>query len=169
MRLHGSAKRLLTRASQLYHIPYSTYEQANRIGTGAFEYDFGALEDSDNLLTRTYSNLVYVSTLHIDWPPWFMMYFRHESFGLPSKGRVLFRNASRWLPEGLLTWSFERSQSPGSLKLRRNREEAHRVARALVDLKEEELRTGASRRDLLSLLGSPPPTWDYKSYTNGII
>ena len=170
MRLHGSAKRLSMRASQLYNIPYcSTHEHANRIGSGAFEYEFGALEDSDNLLTRTYSNFVYVSTLHFDWASWFTMHSRHESFGPPTKGRIFAQGASRWLPNGLLTWSFERSRSPGPLKLRQNRDEAHRVARTLIDQKEDELRAGTSRRDLMSLLGSPPSTRDCKSYTNGII
>ena len=30
-----------------------------RIGAGAFEYDFGALDDSDNPLTKSYRNLMY--------------------------------------------------------------------------------------------------------------
>ena len=51
---------------------------------------------------------------------------------------------------------------------RQNREEAHRIARTLIDLKKEELRAGTSRRDLLSLLGSPLLTWNW-SGTNCVI
>lgn len=31
----------------------------NRVGAGAFEYDFGALDDADNALTKSYMNLMY--------------------------------------------------------------------------------------------------------------
>jgi hypothetical protein len=34
-----------------------------RIGAGAFQYDFGALDGSDNILARTYSGMRYVSAL----------------------------------------------------------------------------------------------------------
>ena len=30
-----------------------------RIGAGAFEYDFGALDDADNPFTKSYTNLMY--------------------------------------------------------------------------------------------------------------
>ena len=31
----------------------------NRMGAGAFDYDFGALDDSDNSFTKSYTNLMY--------------------------------------------------------------------------------------------------------------
>ena len=31
------------------------------IGAGAFDYDFGALENSDNKFTKSYTNLMYDS------------------------------------------------------------------------------------------------------------
>lgn len=31
------------------------------IGAGAFDYDFGGLEDTDNKLTKSYKNLVYIT------------------------------------------------------------------------------------------------------------
>ena len=30
-----------------------------RIGAGAFDYDFGALDDTDNLLTKSYTDIMY--------------------------------------------------------------------------------------------------------------
>lgn len=33
---------------------------SQRIGAGALGYDFGALDDADNLFTKSYMNLVYV-------------------------------------------------------------------------------------------------------------
>lgn len=59
----GSGKRLLMRTLRLRNRPRSTYEYANRIGAGAFDYDFGALDGLDNPLTRTYDDAAYVPTL----------------------------------------------------------------------------------------------------------
>jgi cytochrome P450 len=71
-----------------------------------------------------------------------------------SKKRIFFRNLARWYPNGLLTWFFERSESLGQVRLRQNRDEAHKVARALIAAKREELKAGTFRKDLMSLLGS---------------
>lgn len=75
-----------------------------------------------------------------------------------STGAFLFRNAATRLPNGLLTWFFERDQSPGQVQLRQNRYEAHRVARALIDAKREELKVGTPGKDLMSLMGLPSST-----------
>ena len=40
------------------------------------------------------------------------------------------------------------------VKLRQNRDEAHHVARALINAKRGELKTGTSGKDLMSSLGS---------------
>ena len=45
--------------------PHPAHQFMNRIGTGAFEYEFGALDGSDNPLTKTYSNLLHVSTIQL--------------------------------------------------------------------------------------------------------
>lgn len=74
------------------------------------------------------------------------------------KERIFVRNAIRWLPYDVIVWFFGRDKGPVSVNLQQNKEEAHRVARTLIDLKKEELSAGASRKDLLSLLGSPPST-----------
>jgi len=49
---------------------------------------------------------------------------------------------------------FERDQRPGMVRLRKNREYTHEVAAKLIEEKKRELKDGASRRDVLSLLGS---------------
>ena len=33
----------------------------DRIGTGAFDYDFGALDEKDNQLTKSYMNVMYAT------------------------------------------------------------------------------------------------------------
>ena len=85
----------------------------------------------------------------------FTAFYSQEAFGNPTKERTFFQNTAGWFPNGLITWVFERGQSPGQVKLRENRDEARRVARTLIDAKREELKAGTARRDLMSLLGSP--------------
>ena len=59
---------------------------------------------------------------------------------------------------GLLVWLANNSSDHRMQGLQRNKDEAHTVARKLLDLKRQEFRAGASRKDLMSLLGllSPP-------------
>ena len=87
-----------------------------------------------------------------------MIYDSSTLIGHPPKGRVFFQNIARLFPSGALTWLFEKSKGEGAVTLRRNRAEAHSLARKLVEQKREELKTGTSRRDVLSLLGSSPQT-----------
>jgi len=68
----------------------------------------------------------------------------------------------RWLPSGLLPWLlFDVGAFPEMENLRRNRKEAHAVARKLIEVKRQELKDGDSRKDILSLLGlyHVPPWW----------
>ena len=99
-------------------------------------------------------------SLHFDRTPCFTVYYRIDSTSgvYPSKGMIFFQNVAGWLPNGFLTWLSERSQAPSQVRLRQNRVEAHHVARALIDIKKEELRAGTSRRDLMSLLSPSPST-----------
>ena len=53
-------------------------------------------------------------------------------------------------------------------KLRRNKDEAHSTARKLLDSKRQELEGGVSRRDVLSLLGSLPPSVSVRVIVEGL-
>jgi hypothetical protein len=77
-----------------------------------------------------------------------------NAFAIPSKQLIFIVDALRWAPAGFLNWVFERDQRPGMLRLRENRTYAREVAVKLVEEKRQELKDGASRKDLLSLLGS---------------
>ena len=57
-----------------------------------------------------------------------------------------------WVP-GLLPWLCDNGSGPGMKNLRRNKIEAHNVARELVDSKRQELKAGTPRKDLMSMLG----------------
>ncbi|KAF9779010.1 cytochrome P450 [Thelephora terrestris] len=104
------------------------------IGAGAFDYDFGALENTDNKFTKSYANLLF------------------DLFGKSSKGRLLFMDSFKWFPKGFCSWLLDRDKSQGVARVRENRSYAHEVASKLIEDKKKELEDGTSRKDLLSLL-----------------
>lgn len=131
------------------------YPPLNRIGAGAFDYDFGALDDVDNPLTKSYTNVMcdclrfgirvpaVLTICHVT---------SYACFGIPSQ-LLLFFMAVIGLFPGLLTWLCDNSSDPGMQRLRQNKDEAHKVARKLLDSKRQELKAGTPRKDLMSLLG----------------
>lgn len=76
-------------------------------------------------------------------------------YGRLSKAQLFMINTVfRRAPTGFATWALEQDKSPGITNLRENRAYAHEVAAKLIKEKRQELESGTSRRDLLSLLGS---------------
>jgi len=111
---------------------------------GAFDYEFGALDDLDNPLTKSYMDLVY------------------SMFGEMSREQVLFMNLLWHLPGWFIRYTFEKGSDPALEKARENRNHVHRVASELIEQKRQEMLVGQSEKDVLSLLGashqvSPPP------------
>ena len=76
----------------------------------------------------------------------------YAAFGDTSRSLVFIMSITRWLP-GLLTWIYDHSSHPGILKLRQNKAETRTVAKGLLDIKRQELKDGAPRKDIMSLLG----------------
>ena len=70
--------------------------------------------------------------------------------------RVFAENVAERLPREIITCFLERSKHLRVVRFRGNREESRRIARTLIDQKQEELMVGAAQRDILNLLGSPP-------------
>ena len=58
MAQQGNARRV---RGEIKSAVYETHGSESRIGAGAFEYDFGALEDTDNKFTKSYTNMTYGS------------------------------------------------------------------------------------------------------------
>ena len=131
-----------------------------RIGAGAFDYDFGALDDSDNPLTKSYSDIMYNHLSLLSVVKGFRCANQLSRFpvlhpsGTP-RLFILFASTARWFP-GLLTWIHDNSSHPGMQNLRHNKDEAHKVAWGLLDLKRQELGDGVTKRDVMSLLGLSP-------------
>jgi hypothetical protein len=106
--------------------------------SGAFDYEFGALDNLDNPLTKSYTDLVY------------------STFGIPSHAQLLFVNLCRYFPSRFIRYVFETGSDPALRKARDNRIHAHRVARELIEQKRQEMLVGQSGKDVLSLLGASP-------------
>jgi hypothetical protein len=83
-----------------------------------------------------------------------LSFFSFGAFGRPSKGRFFALDALKWTPSGFPTWLLNRGKNPGLMNLRENKKYVHEVAAKLIENKRQELKDGASRKDLLSLLGS---------------
>ena len=138
---------------RLSGLPTSTNSSETSIGAGAFDYDFGALENTDNKFTKSYTNLLCVSISFTVRADVMVTFYSFSAFGSLSKERLLLLDSLKWAPIGLLGFFLERDQSPGMAGMRENRKLAHEVARKLIEDKREELKNGTSRRDVLSLLG----------------
>ena len=54
---------------------------------------------------------------------------------------------------GLMTWVYDNFKYPEMQRIRQNKEEARSIARKLLDSKRQELKDGAPRKDVMSLLG----------------
>ena len=67
-----------------------------------------------------------------------------------------FMAITGWFP-GLITRLFDNSSDPGMQNLRRNKEQGRIIARKLLDSKRQELKDGAARKDVMSLLGLSLP------------
>ena len=137
------------------HQGHGTHPSSEVFLLAVFEYDFGALDELDNPVTRTYLNLVYAFLLHnlpysLTNPGWTC---RSSAFGTkPPPVQMFVSDAAQYFPSGIITWLFERDKKPGSVKIRENRRQAHAVARTLIDEKRENMRNGDQGKDVLSSL-----------------
>jgi hypothetical protein len=122
-----------------------------------FEYEFGALDRLDNPITTTYLNLVYATLLRFP-PANSQQDHRNAAFGTkPPPVNLFVSDVAQYFPPGILSWLFERDQTPGPVKLRENRKQVHAVARTLIDAKREDMRNGDQGKDVLSLLSKSWP------------
>jgi len=103
---------------------------------GAFDYEFGALDDLDNPLTKSYADLVY------------------STFGAMTRGRMLFMNLYRRLPGWFVCYTFQMGSGAALQKAKENRGHVHRVARELIEQKRQEMVVGQPEKDVLSLLSA---------------
>jgi hypothetical protein len=103
---------------------------------GAFDYEFGALDNLDNPLTKSYTHLMY------------------STFGTLTRGRLFVLNLCQYLPSWSIQYIFEAGSGPAVQKIREHRDHAYRVGRELIEQKRREMVVGQSGKDVLSLLGA---------------
>lgn len=102
------------------------------VGLAAFDYEFGALDDSDNELSRAYSNLFT------------------EVFGQPSKGAMLTMSLFKYLPEWLIRFLFKKMRSPRLQRFRHLNEISRATVKTLMEEKYASLANGSSKKDVMS-------------------
>jgi hypothetical protein len=103
---------------------------------GAFDYEFGALDNLDNPLTRSYTNLIYSASAAM------------------TRRRSLILNLCHYLPGWSIQYIFEVVSGPAAQKIRENRDHGYRLGKELIEQKRREMVVGQSEKDILSLLGA---------------
>ena len=83
-----------------------------------------------------------------------IVFHSFDAFGRLSRGQLFMMDALRWTPVSFATWIFETDQRPGMARLRENRAYGREVAGKLIEEKKQGLKDGASRNDIMTLLGS---------------
>ncbi|EGO00602.1 hypothetical protein SERLA73DRAFT_104941 [Serpula lacrymans var. lacrymans S7.3] len=104
------------------------------LGLGAFDYNFGAMDNADNELKRAYSNLLA------------------DLFGSPTALGIFAQNTSHWLPMWLVQSITDYLPSAALDRSRKNSDVAASVAKELIQSKSSELLLGKGGRDVMSLL-----------------
>ncbi|KAK0434781.1 cytochrome P450 [Armillaria borealis] len=104
------------------------------IGEAAFDYQFGALDNAENELTNTYTNLVF------------------NVFGIPKPKDILALSIMDMLPDSFARFIVRNAPSPRFEVGRRTNKLTTRVAKQLVAEKYAALKEGKASKDLMSLM-----------------
>ncbi|KAJ7286895.1 cytochrome P450 [Mycena rebaudengoi] len=104
------------------------------IGSAAFDYQFGAMDNADNLVGSAYSNV-------------FM-----DTFGSPANASLLALSLLHYLPRGIREFLVDHVPSTSLRHIRYTAKVTTSVARDLVASKSAALLQGKGSRDIMSLL-----------------
>ncbi|KAG7442653.1 cytochrome P450 [Guyanagaster necrorhizus] len=104
------------------------------IGEAAFDYQFGALDDSTNPLTTAYTNLLF------------------DTFTIQTDNSSLLLHMMERIPQRLLRYLAENAPVQRLKHVRMTNELSTQVAKKLLNEKKRALVTGESSRDIMSLL-----------------
>lgn len=121
--------------SQIFDVYYwLSRSTLDAIGSAAFDYEFGTLQDANNPLTQAY------------------LKFTTRAFGMPSPKAIFFQSISQYLPCWFRTLLSDWLPTARLKFLRYNAMVANGVAKELVDLKSQALLEGMGNKDVMSLL-----------------
>lgn len=120
--------------------------------TAAFDYQFGALTQSDNEFMKAYFGLMQV------YSTWFqkcakltdLFFIRSDTLGSPPKSAIFMQTI---LPVWALQLMSKYSQRRNLVHARHTANLANLVTQQLVDSKADALLQGKGNKDILSLLG----------------
>ncbi|KAH8827827.1 cytochrome P450 [Flagelloscypha sp. PMI_526] len=103
-------------------------------GMAAFEYEFGSMVDSENLLNKVYTNLFT------------------RTFALPSSISLFVQDMWQYIPRPILEFYNNHNPAFRACYARNVARQVNGIARSLVESKYEDLLLGNGRRDVMSLL-----------------
>nr|BAK20187.1 cytochrome P450 [Postia placenta] len=107
----------------------------------SFDYYTGCLENADNELAKSYMNLAVVASR-------------------PSDARLVFDNLAEVLTEPVVTWLCRVFPGEAFAKLRRNKQEVHKVAENLIETKVGKVFSGTRKRDVMSMFAQASTSLD---------
>ncbi|KAK0475530.1 cytochrome P450 [Armillaria novae-zelandiae] len=121
--------------STVIDIPsWMSHATLDAIGEAAFDYQFGALDDSKNPLTIAYTNLLF------------------DTLAVPTNNGALSLCLMGWLPNRVVRLLLEKAPIKRLEHVRATRDLTRQVAKQLLNEKYEALATDKPKRDIMSLL-----------------
>ncbi|KAK0240869.1 cytochrome P450 [Armillaria nabsnona] len=114
--------------------PWTSRAALDAIGEAAFDYPFGALDNSANPLTIAYTNLLF------------------DTFTVRTDNSTLALSLMEWMPQRLLRFFAERAPVQRFKHARMTNELSSQVAKKLLHEKYQALVAGKPSRDIMTLL-----------------
>ena len=126
----------------------------------AFGYEFNALGDDDNDLSRLYQTVKYVRFFTICSQIRLILIVSTKTFVPPSSSAIIMRSLLSYLPRRLLRWYFDYAPLKSFQPARELTKIARKVSKILVEEKRQEALVDSEKkvkRDILGLMGSFVP------------
>ncbi|KAL0572168.1 hypothetical protein V5O48_009796 [Marasmius crinis-equi] len=123
--------------TEVFNIPaWTSRATLDAIGHAGFDYDFGALENKENRLSKAYYNLFA------------------DMFATPSNGMIITGALSSLLPLKVMSWLLNHSSNERVARGRNVKKVSAEIAQELVSEKSRMLMTGEGKKDVMSLLAN---------------
>ncbi|KIY46094.1 cytochrome P450 [Fistulina hepatica ATCC 64428] len=115
-------------------LPWLSRAALDALGQAVFDHNFGALDDSNNDLAKSYLNLL------------------PDTFGAPSDLLLLSIVSWRYLPQRFVRYLVDSIPSKRTENARRNMAIANKVSEQLLAEREDKLSGGRNHKDIMSLM-----------------
>ncbi|KAI3602655.1 dna-(apurinic or apyrimidinic site) lyase 2 [Moniliophthora roreri] len=126
---------LSTESSATVDVPFwISRATLDAIGLAAFDYQFGAMNNDDNELSKAYQQLV------------------PNALALPSRTALFLMDIASFVPDRTLDWLTDYGWGRRFEAMRHATEVSSNISKRMLDEKKEHAAQGVSRKDIMSLL-----------------